>query len=369
MTKRILVDAHIFDDKHQGTRTYLKGLYSELIKIAEEWHFYLVAHDIKNLENEFGVHENVTYIKLKNKSKFYRLLVEFPLIIKRHKINYAHYQYISPPIKNCNQIVTIHDILFEQKEFKSFFPLKYRIINSTLFKISAKRADILLTVSEYSRRKISELYGINKNRIQITPNAVSKSFLNTDLASNQDILDLGKYILYVSRIEPRKNHLSLLKAFIELDLASKGVKLIFIGKKDIVFADLKVFVDNIHEQVSKSIIWLENVSYDELKLYYNHCELFVFPSFAEGFGIPPLEAMVYKKKMLCANSTAMADFGLPDEVTFDPHDVNEIKTKIEQQLHKNFDLNKDYDKILSKFNWRLIAENYKEIISNHCDSN
>src|SRR5690606_41666563 len=117
-----------------------------------------------------------------------------------------------------------------------------------------------------------------------------------------------------------------------LNLASKRVNVIFIGKKAIVFDDLKVFADSIDEQVSKSIIWLENISNDELKLYYKYCELFVFPSFAEGFGIPPLEAMVYKKKMLCANSTAMADFGLPDEVTFDPHDVNEIKTKIEQQL-------------------------------------
>ena len=152
----ILVDAHIFDDKHQGTRTYLKGLYSELIVIAENWHFFLVAQDIENLKKEFGVHKNVTYLPLKSQNKFYRLLIELPLIIKRNRIDYAHYQYISPPIKNCKQIVTIHDILFEQKEFKSFFPLKYRIINSTLFKTSARRADILLTVSEYSKRKISE---------------------------------------------------------------------------------------------------------------------------------------------------------------------------------------------------------------------
>ena len=51
---KLLVDAHLFDEQHQGTRTYLKGLYSELIPIAKDWHFFLVAHDIENLKSEFG---------------------------------------------------------------------------------------------------------------------------------------------------------------------------------------------------------------------------------------------------------------------------------------------------------------------------
>lgn len=364
----ILVDAHIFDDKHQGTRTYLKGLYFELILMAQDWHFYLVAHDIKNLEQEFGIHKNVSYVPLKSYNKFYRLLIELPKITKNNKIDYAHYQYISPPIKNCNQIVTNHDILFEQKEFKEFFPLKYRLVNSILFRISAKRADILLTVSSYSKQKISELYKIGLDQIKITPNAVNYTNSNTNLIENPAIQNLGKYILYVSRVEPRKNHIGLLKAFVQLNLASKGFKLVFIGKKDIISNDLKLFIQNIDSKVNKSIIWLENISNNDLKLYYKNCELFVFPSFAEGFGIPPLEAMVFKKKLLCSKDTAMADFGLPDEVTFDPYNIEELKIKIQEQLHKNFDLDEVYDAILSKFNWNVIAKNYKEIISNHFES-
>ncbi|NRD22156.1 glycosyltransferase family 4 protein [Winogradskyella litoriviva] len=359
----ILVDTHVFDDKPQGTRTYLKGLYSELILLAPEWNFYLIANNIENLKKEFGIHKNVIYVELQSQNKFYRLLIELPLIIKKHDINYAHYQYISPPIKNCKQIITNHDILFEQKEFKAFFPLKYRLINSYLFKTSAKRADILLTVSEYSKRKISELYKIDKDHIKLTPNAVSLT--NSNLIDNKAIQKLGKYILYVSRVEPRKNHLNLLKAFTELNLVSKGFKLIFIGKMEVIFNDLKFFLDNLSETDKKAIIWLENIADEDLKLYYQNCELFVFPSFAEGFGIPPLEAMVFKKKVLCSKNTAMADFGLPDEVTFNPHDINEIKTKIEEQLHKDFELDNIYNTILSKFNWKVIAENYKEIISNH----
>ena len=149
----ILVDMHVFDGKHQGTRTYLKGLYTELIPIAKNHHFFLVANDVKNLKSEFKNYNNVSYISLKSNNKFYRLLFEFPSIIKQNKIDFAHFQYIAPPFKNCKLIITIHDILFEQKEYKKYFSFKYRIVNGALFRWSASRANILLTVSEYSKRK------------------------------------------------------------------------------------------------------------------------------------------------------------------------------------------------------------------------
>jgi glycosyltransferase involved in cell wall biosynthesis len=361
----LLIDAHVFDDKFQGTRTYLKGLYSQLFLVSRKIHFFMAARDINNLKNEFGEHENVTYIPLKSQNKFYRLLIELPQIIKKNKIDYAHYQYICPPFKNCKVIITTHDILFEQKEYKLFFPLKYRIINGILFKWSAKRADVLLTVSNYSKKKISEIYKIPEEKIKITPNAVNLIY---EEESSKDLLvknRLGKYLLYVSRVEPRKNHLNLLKAFVELKLASKGYKIIFIGKKDISFSKLEEYVDKIHPKEKESILWLENVSNDMLKMYYRNCELFVFPSFAEGFGIPPLEAMTYNKKILCSKNTAMEDFKLPNTITFDPEDVNEIKQKIKIQLKTPFSLKEDYKKILSRYNWEIISKEYYHLLIEH----
>ena len=173
----ILIDAHIFDDKYQGTRTYLKGLYAALIPLAKDWNFYFVANDIDNLKNEFGVSPNVYYIQLKSKSKYNRLLLELPRIIKENMIDCAHYQYITPFFKNCKTIVTTHDILFKEKRFKKYFPLKYRLINGALFKISAKKADVLLTVSEYSKEKIIEYYNLPEDKVYVTPNAVSPDFI------------------------------------------------------------------------------------------------------------------------------------------------------------------------------------------------
>ena len=362
----ILIDAHVFDDKHQGTRTYLKGLYTELIPLAKDWNFFMVASDVENLKHEFGAPPNVRYIQLKHHNKFYRLLVELPLIIKKYNIDYTHFQYIGLPFKRGKQIITTHDILFEQEEFKSYFPLKYRWMNGFLFKRSAKSADVLLTVSNYSRQQISELYKIPLETIHITPNAVNAAFdkqLKPEVS--KDIKELGKYILYVARIEPRKNHLTLLKAFTELQLATKGYKLVFIGKHDIPNPELETYLATTKNQNANSVVWLDNIPNDCLSNYYKHCELFVFPSFAEGFGIPPLEAMMMGCKILCSKNTAMTDFNLPESLTFDPFNKEELKQKMEQQLYGDEPLLEIYQPILSKYSWKKVAKDFHNLISKH----
>ncbi len=108
---KIFIDCHIFDDGFQGTTTYLKGMYGVLIKDKTK-QFYLAAVDVERLKTIFGTAENVHYVRYKSHGKFYRLLIDIPGIIKRNEIDYAHFQYITPPFKYCKYINTIHDLLF-----------------------------------------------------------------------------------------------------------------------------------------------------------------------------------------------------------------------------------------------------------------
>ncbi|UOB19423.1 glycosyltransferase family 4 protein [Abyssalbus ytuae] len=357
----ILVDAHVFDGKYQGTRSYLKGLYSALISMAPpKWIFFIAANKIDNLKKEFGEHTNIKYIKLNN-NKFYRLLLEIPYIIKKNNIDFAHFQYIVPPFKNCKQIVTIHDILFEQSEFKKFFPLKYRIINGILFKMSVRRSDILLTVSNYSREKISELYNVDLSEIHVTPNSVEIDFKKIEITSKT--FKGEKFILYVSRIEPRKNHIILLKAFFELELYKKGYLLVFVGSKDFVDKQLLKYINKNKELVKQHVVWKSDLTLNQIKLCYYNCSLFVFPSVAEGFGIPIMEAMVFNKKIIISNQTAMKDFNLPPELTFNPYDVDELKNKLMNMLSNKKDYKELYMNILSEFKWEKSAEKMIHLIN------
>ncbi|MDG1475857.1 MAG: glycosyltransferase family 1 protein [Vicingaceae bacterium] len=360
---KILIDAHIFDDKFQGTRTYLKGLYEALIPVAKDWEFFFVANDVENLEKEFGKHSNVHYIQYKSSNKYYRLLVDLPKIIKANKIDFAHYQYISPFIKNCKTIITTHDILFKENRFKKYFPLKYRLINGFLFKISAKKADVLLTVSEYSKEKISQFYNLPLKEIYVTPNAVSDDFVCNNKGSILKRYKLGKYILYVSRVEPRKNHIALLKAYTELKLWEQGYKLVFIGVEDIVSEELENYKQKFQKEFTENVLWLEGIPYDELKCFYQDCELFVFPSFAEGFGIPPLEALAMNKKVLCSNATAMQDFNFPESLSFSPKNIEELTEKLSDILTKNIDCSVLNTELNSRYNWNNIANNFYQLIN------
>lgn len=90
----LLFDCHVFDGKFQGTRTYIQGLYSEMIK-HQDINFFFAANDIENLEKMFGNAVNIKYIKLNYTGSIKRLAIEFPIIISDYGIDYAHFQYFS----------------------------------------------------------------------------------------------------------------------------------------------------------------------------------------------------------------------------------------------------------------------------------
>lgn len=358
---KILVDAHCFDYKTtEGINTYLKGLYGELVKIATDIDFYFVAQSTDKVKKIFGTGDNIYYISLTSKNKIYRLLFEIPGIIKKYKIDAAHYQYTSPLIKNCRNIVTLHDILFE--DYPKMFPLSYRLIKGFLFKLSAKRADLLLTVSNYSSRQISKHYGIPLDKIVVTPNAVSEDFyfINRDEAITF-VKEHGfeKYILYVSRIEPRKNQMALLQAYNELQLWKNNYHLVFIGRKTLPTPDLDACYEKLPEKIKSFIHFYNQVPYSDLKLWYRAASLFVYPALAEGFGIPPIEAGAAGVPCVCSNRTAMGDFVFFGHNLVDPMDKENFKRKIMENLNRDTDdLSVIQKQIISIYNWKSIANNF-----------
>lgn len=360
-TVKIFVDCHVFDGNFQGTTTYLKGLYSELLKDKTK-QYYFGASNTVFLETIFGTHDNLTYVSYKAKNKFYRLLFDIPRIIKENNIDYAHFQYVVPPIKACKYIVTIHDVLF--LDFPEYFPLTYRIKNKFLFKTSAKRSDIVLSVSEYSKQQIQKHFGIEI--VTITPNAIDSVYYeeyNKNEVKKQvnEKFKTTNYFLYVSRWEPRKNHDRLLKAFVENEYY-KTHSLVFVGDKAI---ENKVYNDYyavLPEEIKASIFTFNKVNYQDLLLLVRGADLSIYPSIAEGFGIPPLESLAAKIPTICSNTTAMADFDFFEDCLFNPLDVTDFKNKIEIGL-KDTQIDQKRKQMAAKFTWQFAAEQFQKAIS------
>lgn len=357
MKNSIFVDCHVFDGGFQGSRSYIKGLYSELLNNHSDMKIYMAAYDIENLRNEFGEYENLIYLKYSSKNKFFRLSFEIPYLLRKNSIECAHFQYMVPIFKMCKEIVTIHDMLF--LDYPMYFGYKYKILYNILFKIAAKRADLLLTVSQYSRKRISHHCKINLDDIFVIPNGV-----NTKTLQPRQIQKMNyKFILYVSRIEERKNHLSLLKAYVKSNLWISNMKLIFAGKQSSKTMALYQYLDSLPSKIKQNVVFCVPDN-DTLAQLLNNCECFVYPSIAEGFGIPPLEAAVLGKKVLCSDTTAMADFKNLGFCMFDPFDIDALSIKLKNICdEKNVKSHNNITEILQTYQWEHISSQYRLLLN------
>lgn len=364
---RIFVDAHVFDGEFQGTRTFIRGIYS-ILGQKPGIQLYFGANDIENLKKNFPQNENTGFIQYKTSSGLARLMFEIPSIIKKYRIDFAHFQYFVPPVRNCKFIVTTHDVIFN--EYPEEFSWWYRVRKNFLYRISALRADIITTVSGYSKKSIQKYLGIRSKEIYITPNGVGSHFFEEgDRKRSQQFImqnyGLEKLILYVSRIEPRKNHALLLKAFLELELYQRGYYLVLLGHETTRTPEFDRIMDRLPAEIKK-FIWINgDVSDEVLVEFYRAATVFVYPSKAEGFGIPPLEAAALKTPVLCSCTSAMDDFDFFGEDLFDPLNYDEFKKKLRNAIdapHDEAYLRNLSELIRQNYTWERSAEKLYEII-------
>jgi len=358
LTKKIFIDGHSFDTQFQGTTSYLIGLYSELLKNHQDIEICIGAKNPQKAKKFFKNFSNVCFIKYKSRSSLSRIFFEIPKIINKNKFDYAHFQYVIPfrRKKGCKYLVTIHDILFE--DFKEYFPFLYRIVRKFLFKYSALNAYKIFTVSEYSKSRIVELYNIESNKIFITHNGINEHFHNfkTGKKESEDYIfekyGIKKYFLFVSRIEPRKNHLQLAKLLLKINF-NDNFNLVFIGANSL-NPNFDKKINELNHNNNHFLYWLEGIGNKDLLHFYNASQAFIFPSLAEGFGIPPLEAAIMNIPVISSNQTAMSDFVFFDPYLFDPRNEKDFESKFLSFIdsYKNIDTEKIKNDIVKKYHWK-----------------
>jgi glycosyltransferase involved in cell wall biosynthesis len=303
MTLNIGIDAHVITGKFQGSRTYLLNLLRHLGQIDQTNRYRIYSFD-PDITRALLPFDNFEHVPLAVHAAIPRLLFYWPWEQFRQKLDFLLTSYFCPLLYPKRQIVIIHDLLFEShpQYFTSLAALRFK----TLVRLSAVRAGAVIAVSQTTRADIVARYKIPQARVHLVRGGIDPSHHAPDTGGPSP--HAQPYVLAVGRLEPRKNIATLLQAF---RLMRTPAHLVVIGREDFGAADVAAELRAMQTDTATQgrITWLTGVTDGELPGWYRHAAVFAFPSYAEGFGIPVLEALAHGTPVVTSTHAALREIG------------------------------------------------------------
>jgi glycosyltransferase involved in cell wall biosynthesis len=325
---RIGIDLHVADGIFQGSRTHCLELFSRVIDVTPECDFVLLTSDPSKLisfSQSFAL-PNVNIIAMPSRRAVVRLLWQLPQAARRLRISLLHTQYIVPPVAFCATAVTVHDILFES--FPEYFEKSFVLRSRLLVPYSIRRSTAIFTVSDFSHRQICEAYSVPPKNVHTISNGVDTTRFFPGRRGMEVVkamgLEGGEYFLTVGRLEPRKNHATLLRAWAKIK--APRPRLVIVGQRHFNYRDSIDLIRTL--EIQDDVLILEQVSDVELPAIYRNAKGFVYTSWAEGFGMPLLEAMASGIPVVTSATTALTEVGAGATLYVDPSDPAEISAAI-----------------------------------------
>jgi len=313
---RFSVDAHAIGQHLTGNETYIRNLLNcfEVLDREAEFIAYISREEaIADVPDRF-IKRRVAV------NPFVRLGWDLPRRVAEDRPSLMHVQYTAPLACSAPIVVSVHDVSFLEypQYFTSFRAMQLRLT----VRRTVKAASCVLTVSEFSKRAILDAYKLPDDKVVVLPNGVSSVFhpvaRETAKRSMRTALPAAAFILTVGDLQPRKNHLGLIHAFEDLIRAHPQLPhhLLVVGKETWHAPTVRAAARKSH--VADRIHFTGFVDDEELRRLYGACDLFVYPSFYEGFGLPILEAMACGRAVACSNTSAMPEVADSAALLFDP---------------------------------------------------
>ncbi len=293
-------------------------------------HFYALSENVKlvtpdsffgkqfsSLWRTYAIAEMCTELKL---DVFHGLSNELPVGIEKFA---------------GKKLVTIHDLIFLR--YPNYYHNIDRYIYSKKFKHAAAKADVVIAASLQTKLDIEHYFGTATTKLTVGYQNCDERFGTIASVSQKETVKQtynlpDKFLLCVGTIEQRKNQLTVLKAFHQLD--DLTLKLVFIGKQTAYAQQLHQYIAA--HQLEKRVLFLQRLPGEHLPAIYQLASLFVYASEFEGFGIPVLEGMRSGVPVIAANASSLPEVGGNVVCYFEPTDVSGLLECIKQLITHPF---------------------------------
>ncbi|MDQ2856740.1 MAG: glycosyltransferase family 4 protein [Acidobacteriota bacterium] len=359
---RIAIDAHSVGTQLAGNETYAVNLIEALAAIDQTNTYTLYVTRREAVDRFRGRWANFSVVRTLPHSPLIRIPVTLSAALRRNPVDVLHVQFTSPPRAPCPVVVSIHDLSFEH--LPETFKRRSRMQLRLTVRRSARKAARILTLSESVRNDIIQTYAIAPELVTTIPLAAAEHF--TPVTNEKELQRVrhtyaitGDYILSVGSIQPRKNLKRLVGAYSRLHAERPGVKLptlVLVGKKAWLYGETLRAIEQ--SGVGDKIILTDYVSETDLPALYSGAVCFVYPSYFEGFGLPPLEAMKCGTAVIVGNRTSLPEVVGDAALLVDPFDEGEIAASL-GRLIDNPDLRQQLSvkglQRAGKFSWQETA--------------
>lgn len=333
---RIAIDAHSVGTGLGGNESYATNLIEALAEIdsVNDYTLFVTRQTaVKRFSNRwpnFSVRATLPHTPL------IRIPLTLSVELRRHPVDVLHVQFTAPPFSPCPVVVSIHDLSFEH--LPQTFKWRSRKQLRLTVRRSAREAAQVIALSEYARSDMIATYNLQPEKVSVVPLAAPAHF--SPVTNEEEIQRVRQtygikddYILTVGAIQPRKNLSRLVAAYSRLRRVGprgKLPQLVLVGKCAWLYDETLRTIKEL--EVSNSVILTGYVPESDLPALYSGALCFVYPSYFEGFGLPPLEAMKCGTPVIVGNQTSLPEVVGDAGVLVDPFDVDDIAAKIENVI-------------------------------------
>jgi len=336
---RIAIDYTAAIRQGAGIGTYVRNLVAAMLEQDQNNQYTLLTSGRPTAEHPFPAGENVRGRSILIPDRYlnilwYRLRAPLPATLFSGPADIYHGpDFVLPPLgRAVRKVVTIHDLAFlEHPEYAvpSLAAYLHKVVPDAV-----QAADVVATVSHEVSRTLMTHFQVPREKLTVVPNGVAPHFRRI---TDPVILGatLHKYnlkhplVLAVGTMEPRKNHLGLIKAFHQAQrrAAKNGPAMLAIaGGPGWLYDETQSLVTELH--LERKVRFLGRVSDLELITLYSMADVFAFPSFFEGFGIPPLEAMACGAPVITSNTSSLPEVVGDAALQVDPHAIDALSEAI-----------------------------------------